>query len=790
MMLIPEGYVGVDVVVAARICAAAHGGQVVLSRTTRELVGASLPAGTSLRSLGDHRLKDVPEPQPLYQLVGEDLPEAFPPLSTLGGATLPTLHHRLVGRAEQLAGIEALLARRDVRLVTVTGPGGAGKSRLALEVAAEVATGRPVHLVGLASISDPALVPAAIARAIGARESPGRPLLQSVADALAGTRTLLYLDNLEHLAAAAGHVRALLDAVPDLDVLATSRAPLRLSGEHVVRVDPLPVDEAVELFLDLAETRGARLREAPAPEIREICTRLDCLPLAIELVTARLTFLSPAQLLEALDQGLSLELEGPRDLPERQRTLRATIDWSYGLLEEGQRELHGVLAVFAGGSTLEDARAVAGDPEGFLADLEALVLGSLVRGEAADGNVRLSMLETIREDALARLERDGQLEGLRRRHAELFLGRALVAEAGLHGTEQASWTDRLERELDNLRAALDWLLARDRIEDVLRAISALDRFWRAQAHLTETRDRLAAALERSGTVSARTRGLALRCSGHMAMGQSDWRGAVPLLEEAISLFRECGDEAEEVTTLSLLSFVALRLDDPERAAELAREALEVARVLGDDRSTIFALMALGDVAWVEGDHDRAVAQYEEAVTLSRGTGDPLLIVNAVYNLGMAAFQGSMLERATPAFEEALALGRDLHDAPHIAAAQFMLGHLDSLVGDVESAREHASESLALYTELEDDRSRARCLVILAAAAAGDGSFEEAARLLGAAEALRGDDPPDLFELRTLERFLGDLESRLGTAFDDLKIEGRGLDLDALTRKVVSAGIEE
>ena len=202
-------------------------------------------------------------------------------------------------------------------------------------------------------------------------------------------------------------------------------------------------------------------------------------------------------------------------------------------------------------------------------------------------------------------------------------------------------------------------------------------------------------------------------------------------------------------------------------------------------------MAVGDVAWVEGDHDRAVAQYEEAVELSRGTGDPLLVVTAVYNLGMAAYQGGRSERARKAFHEALELGRDLHDAPHVAAAQFMLGHLDVLAGDTRSALEHASESYLLYTDLEDARSRARCLVVLAAVAAGDGFTEDAARLLGGAEALRGDDPPDLFELRTLEQFAGDLEFRLGTAaFGELKIEGRRLEPDAVTRKVVRAGIEE
>ena len=785
-----EGYVGMDVVVAARICSAAHGGQVVISRATRELVGEAPLTGTSLRPLGEHRLKDVPEPEPLFQLVGPGLADAFPPLSTLGGATLPTLHHRLVGRAVQVEAIQTLLARPGVRLVTITGPGGTGKSRLALEVAAEAAVRRPVHLVGLASISDPALVPAAIARTLGVRESPERPLVTSIADALKGTRALLYLDNFEHLAPAVEHVRALLDAVADLDVLVTSRAALRLSDEHVLPLDPLPVHEAVELFQELAASRGVALRDGTRPTISEICRRLDCLPLAIELVAARLTFLSPSQLLQALEGSAALDLPGPVDLPERQRTLRATLDWSYGLLTGGQQALHGALAVFAGGCTLEDARAVAGAPSTFLADLEALVLGSLVRGSAAGEEVRLAMLETVREHVFARLESEGALEELRGRHAELFLSLALSADEGLAGSEQASWAERLERDLDNLRTALDWLVTSGRTEDALRATCALERFWRAKAHLTEARRRLEFGLELSEALPADARALGLRSAAHMAMGQSDWDAAVPLLEEAIALFRESGNAYDEVVALGYLSFVELRRNDVDRAERLGLAAVEVARGIGDDRAVAVALMALGDIAWVKGDHDRSLAQYDEAVALSRRAGDPLLVVDAVYNLGMAAFQGGDRERAGRAFEEALQLASELRDAPHTAAVQFMLAELAALNGDLAAAGEHALESLALYTDLEDERSQARCLVIAAAAAAARGSFTDAARLLGAADAARGADQPDAFERPILER----LELELREALDErdvVSIRSEGARLGgAVARELVAAGAKE
>jgi predicted ATPase len=408
--LTSEGYVGIDVHRAARICAAAHGGQVVLSQSTRALVGDEPFPGALLRPLGAQLLKDLPEREALFQLMAPGLAEEFPPLRTLGGATLPALYHRLVGRRAELARIEAVLAGSATRLLTITGPGGAGKSRLALEAAGAAATKRPVYLVGLALIADPALVPSAIARAVGARESPERALVEDVADRLAGSSALVVLDNLEHLAPAASTVARLLDLAPDLAVLATSRSPLRLAAEHVLQLAPLPVDDAATLLAELAVARGVTLRSEADPALREICRRLDGLPLAIELVAARLTVLSPPALLRALGEGLALAAEGPVDLPERQRTLRATIDWSYGLLSERQRELHAVLATFAGGAGIEDARIVANADAGFLGDVEALVAGNLLRSDTGvDGEPRLSMLETVREYALERLAATGRL---------------------------------------------------------------------------------------------------------------------------------------------------------------------------------------------------------------------------------------------------------------------------------------------------------------------------------------------------------------------------------------------
>jgi predicted ATPase/DNA-binding SARP family transcriptional activator len=789
-----EGYVGLDVHVAARICAAAHGGQIVVSRATRDFVGDDPVSGFSFRPLGSHRLRDVANPQPLFQLVAPGIESSFPPLQTLAGATLPALHHRLVGRRRNLDEIQALLARPDVRLVTITGPGGAGKSRLALEVAGAAAVERPVHLVGLAPISDPELVPAAIARTLGVQESAGRSLAETLAEALADTGALLFLDNLEHLAPAAKHVAELLHRTPGLDVLTTSRAPLRLSGEYIVPLDPLAVEDAATLFSELAAARGIVVRQDALPSVREICRRLDGLPLAIELVAARLVVLPPARILKALDEGLALDMEGPIDLPERQRTLRATIDWSYDLLTESQRELLGALAVFAGGCALDDAQAIARSGASFLADLEALVAWSLLRSDVSDGDVRLSMLETVRENAVARLDTDGGLEDLRRRHAERFLELAADAEKELAGPAQAEWLTRLELELDNIRAALDWCFASGRVEDALRAVSALERFWRAHGHVSEARRWLSLGLGLATDASANIRADALWTAARQAVAQSDWDAAQPLLEDALELFREQKRGREVVFALSELGSVALRQDDPDRAALLCEEALSVARDLGDPRAESGALNILAEVARTRGEHERALALSEEAVALRRGLGDPLLVADSTYHLGVAAFGSGDLDRAEGAFEGSLALARELGDAVFTGAALCMLGTVELLRGDLPHASDHLHESLTIYIELADDRSTAECLCALGGHAAASGRPEDAARLWGAADSLRGDHPLEYAEPEIEAQYAPVLVEALGVErFAQLREEGRrvghGRMLAEIGAVVASSGAE-
>jgi predicted ATPase/class 3 adenylate cyclase len=777
-----EGYIGMDVVRAARICAAAHGGQVVVSHATRTLLGDGTLGGASFRPLGTHRLKDIPGPEALYQLVAKGLADGFPPLRSLTDSNLPPLHHRLVGRERELAQIEALLVAPGVRLVTICGPGGAGKSRLALEVAAHATHERPVYLAGLASISDSALVTAAIARAAGVRESPEEPLVAGIAEALAGSNALLVLDNLEHLDGAAAEIRTLLDRARDLVVLATSRSRLDLAGERVVRLEPLPADEAMTFFGELAQARGIELPSDSDDTVRAICRRLDGLPLAIELVAARLTVLSPPALLRALDDGLALSTKGSADLPERQRTLRTTIEWSYGLLSERQRELHSTLAVFAGGCTLDDGRAIARADAEFLADVEALVAGSLLRSDAdADGEPRLAMLETVREYAIARLEGLRQLDSARDRHSALFLALAIDAEAALAGADQAVWLDRLEREHDNLRAALDWALASGRVEDMLRAVSALGRFWRAHGHVREARGWLQAGLQIPGIVpEVRARGL--WTEARQAMAQSDHDSAVPQLQEAFVLFGRTGEATNAVFALGDLSLAMLRSGKHHEAERLAEEALGMARGIDDPRTVSGALNNLGNVYNELERFDAARRLFNESLTLRRGLADMLLVANTANNLGFAAMRDGDLSAAEAAFEECLTLAQQLGDSVHTASATLALGEIALVRGDTPRAALLLQRAFRSYDALGDERTKAECLHALGGVAAAGNRLRDAARLWSAAEAVRqrlGAEPTS--EERAVdERFASQVRSGLDAeTLRRARVEGQIADVDEL-----------
>jgi predicted ATPase/class 3 adenylate cyclase len=502
-----DGYVGLDMHRAARVAAAAHGAQVLLSQTTRDLLPETLDDLT-FRDLGDHRLKDLTGPQRLHQLCIEGLIADFPPPRTLEGrvTNLPAQPTPLVGRDRELEAVRTLLLAEDTRVVTLTGPGGTGKTRLALQVAADTVDEFPdgVYGVLLAPVTDPEVVSLELARVLGIEEMPPQPIVEALKAGLAGRRTLILFDNFEHVGAAATLLADLLAACPRLKVLVTSREPLRIAAERQYPVPPLPESDCVMLFVERA--RAVRpdfeLTDETAPIVAEICERLDGLPLAVELAAAWSKVLPPPALLRRLERRLELPARRSADVPARQSTLREAIAWSYDLLSDEERRLHARLSVFMGGCTVEAAEQVA-DPDGelgidVLEGIASLVDRSLLReSEDDEGEPRFAMLATIREYAREHLKESGEEDELLRRHALEFARFAEEAEAGLRAGDQLLWFSRLESEHDNLRAALDSSAASGDDQTALRLGGALGWFWYAHGHALEGCARLTDLLART-----------------------------------------------------------------------------------------------------------------------------------------------------------------------------------------------------------------------------------------------------------------------------------------------------
>jgi len=620
-----EGYVGVDLHRGARICAAGHGGQVLLSQPTRDLVDADA------RDLGEHRLKDLLEPQRLFQLGADE----FPPLKTLNWTNLPVQATPLVGRERELT--EAIALLRGQRLLTLVGPPGAGKTRLALQLAAEVADEfEHIWWVALEQIREPELVEATIAQTIGARDD--------LAGYLRDRRALILLDNLEQVLGCAPRLAELLAGSSNLKLVATSREPLRLTLEQQYPVPPLPEDDAMALFGERA--RAIRPGFTANGAVADICRRLDGLPLAIELAAARVNVLAPDALLARLDQRLPLLTGGARDVPERQRTLRETIAWSYDLLDPDEQELLARLSVFAGGWTLEAAEAVC-DCE--LETLASLVDKSLVRER--DG--RFSMLETIREYALERLTERGEADDTRSRHAAHFLGGAEVNRGELFDDLSRDQVDWFERENDNIRAALDWLHEQE-AEPELRLVVACAEFWERGGYWTEGRQRLEAALERVGEAPALLRARALRCCSALVWHQGDYVRGKKLAEAAVALHRDLGTSGPEPATAYItLAICEQKLGNRERALEI----YEGARAAGNEHSFALILNNLGNLALEEGDLTRARTCFEESAAINRRLRQKYPLANNLVDLGFVALADARVEEAAEAFRESLGICR-------------------------------------------------------------------------------------------------------------------------------------
>ena len=715
-----ENYVGIDLHRTARINAAGHGGQVLVSSATCALVDQALPDGVSLRDLGERRLKDLSRPEHIYQLVIPGLASDFPALRTLDTIVnnLPTQLTSFVGRTHETAVARALLERS--RLLTLTGPGGTGKTRLSLQIAAEIADqfAGGAFFVPLDAVIDPALVASAIVSALGLQDSGVRTPRDRLLEYLAERRVLLILDNFEQVTEAAPLVAEILRACPGCSVIVSSRAVLHVSGEQEYAVPPLALPdrgqrgltaeslsqyEGVALFIEraVAVRPEFRVTNENAPAVAEICVRLDGLPLAIELAAARIKLLPPEAILARLDQRLGLLSSGSRDLPARQQTLRGAIAWSYDLLDPGTRRLLARAAVFNGGMGLEEAEIVCG-PAGELGvdvfdGLASLVDQSLMRQAETAGDPRFGLLQTIRDYALERLAESGEMPEIERRHADVYLAVAVRAEPELTGPRQRLWLDRLEREHDNVRTALTWAIRTGAAETAAELCGALWRFWQMRGYLQEAWDRVTNVLAMAQLADdpvARRR--ALDAAGGIAYWQGDMEKARGPYSESLALARQFGDTAAKAEALYNLAFL--------------------------------------DVI-VKGNVARGTALAEESVALYRELDDPMGIARSLWGLGNAHYFGGRFDSAGDELRESVARFRALDEQFGLGWSLHTLGLTEYRLGQFDAARTHWGEMLRIFAAAGDVSGIGTGLYNFRAIAIIEGDLLRAAQLGGAAAAL-------------------------------------------------------
>ena len=763
-----DSYVGMDVHRAARIAAAGHGGQVLLSRATRALAEGSLPSGTELLDLGAHRLKDLDKPEELAQLSIAGLDQHFPPLRSLEPPTaLPSELTTFVGRDREIDEIAALL--ETARLVTLSGPGGTGKTRIAIRVARALAPTMPdgVFFVELAALSDPALVAPTIARSLGLTEQRDRVIVDDLRAYLEPRALLLVLDNFEHLLAARSLVADLLAAAPRLRVVVTSRTVLNLAGEYEYRVEPLglpdpdgPLDaealgrsEAIRLFAERARAVDPRfaITAENGGAVAGICIRLDGLPLAIELAASRVRMLEPHEILSRLERKLPVLATGPSGSPVRQQTLTGAIAWSYELLPPAHRALFARLAIFAGGCTVEAAEMVCNPDRELGFDtfdgVAALVDHSLVRHSAEAGESRFRMLDTIRDFGQDRLAADDDPGRTTTRHTAYFLDLALDAEPRLVGADQVASLGRLEREHANLRAVLGRCLETGDIETGLRLASVLWRFWQQRGFLREGRRWLETLLESPAATDVPP---GIRMRGFIALGGiSYWLDDADATERAydaaLALARQDGDRAGEAEALYNLAFVPIMRDDVAEARTRLEASLEAARSVSRPDLVALSKSSLGIVLSLAGDR-RAIDLLQDALDFFRASGDRF----------------------------------------HIAWTLAELGSAEMLLGRVEEGKSRIRESMEMQAEAMNLPVIGAGMAAVAGRESRSGNHRDALRLMGAVETLRSNTGAAAPLMLTGSRdvMAAGREAMGDVAADRALAEGRAMSLDEAIAYVI------
>ena len=701
-----DGYVGIDVHRAARIAAAAHGGQVVLSDVTAKLVSGALPAGVSVRALGVHRLKDLREPERLHQLVIPGLKADFPQLKSLRSASsLPATTTPLVGRQADLDEVVGLITADDARLVTLTGPGGVGKTRLAIEVARRLENEFPegAVFVALASASTPAAATSTIAQALGVLDTGDLPLDEKLVAAVGDRRLLLVLDNFEQIADSAPLVGAMLSSAAGLRVLVTSRVLLRLSGEHNYPVEPLEFaspeggpwqpesirSPAVDLFVQRARAvkPDFELTADNAEPVARIAVALDGVPLAIELAAARIRLLPPAALLERLDRQLSVLVGGHRDLPARHRTVRDTVRWSTDLLEEEERDLLFRMAVFAGPSSLDAIGAVAADATDVLGLVEVLVDASLVRQQERHGRVYLSLLATVREYGLEQLAAQALLAESRNRHAQYYATWAAAQATELLGPRLHERLAALTDERDNLRAAAQHLVDAHEWEVLADLSHALYPYWWLMGLLGEVRGRLDELLRSGDPVSDHATATALLLTSVIGFFQGGAGNWIDDLARSAALYAATGDDVNRGNALTSLGLACATAVPPDmaRAGECLHEGVRLLREAGDTWWEGLALIPLGRWYFLQGDAPSAIEQFARALTLAEKEENDFAIALALNSLGWATLLTGHVVEAAALMERCLDLSIGLFYDHGIAYQLEAFLGVAGVLGDAERA---------------------------------------------------------------------------------------------------------
>ncbi|CAA9335416.1 MAG: hypothetical protein AVDCRST_MAG72-502 [uncultured Nocardioidaceae bacterium] len=737
-------YLGYDVHRASRIASSAHGGQVVVSAATRHIAGAPVE-DISFLDLGEHQLKDLDRPEHLYQLVAEGLPEHFPPLRSLSPVrnNLPESLSSFVGRRSELERLCALV--EDHRLVTVTGPGGTGKTRLALEAARRLAPSYPsgIWFVELGTTTDPQLVLQTIALTIGLRDITGRQPIEAIAEYAEGKQMLLVLDNFEHVMAAVPEVGSLIQATSGLDVLVTSREVLHLRGERELRVPPLRLPrslsrpaaeleqyESVRLFVERTRETVSdfELTDSNAAAIAAICQRLDGLPLAIELVVARIKVQSPRELLRRLDRALALLTSGSRDLPERQRNLRSTIEWSFDLLGRDEQVLLARISVFHGRVDMATVEAVCADSDiDTVSVLSALVDKSLVQHGPGNGGAAFWMLQTVREFAREKLEEHGDSEHCLREHAEHYRQVAVQAATEFFGPRQVAWLDRIDREGDDIQAAIRWCLQAGAVDRAALICEGVHAYWWVRGHYGTGRYWVRQVLA-AGVGDPVMRARMLVADARLGMQQGAYREANASLVEAYETAQKHQDEPLAARVLS--ERFALRIKSAEFGVEdPPTGALDFFRRVGDVVAEGELLIRIGGEATLSGRFSEAIGHFERAVSLLRPTGNLWGLAAALNNIGfLTALEGRFAE-ALPLLHESREMYRTVQTKEGLASVSDSMALVMAGLGDLDEAITYYEQSVELFRDIGNRGEVASVLAHLGRARLEQGELERAAGCL-------------------------------------------------------------